>query len=166
MVLRSASDKAVPFPHQVFSKRNGVRLNLLRVGLKPGRRGLLQRHGESTDLVVVGPTLQRREHRKVDLVLEIINRVLRLPLLRRLRALPVKDHPRPWTPQALMRGGGHNVTILEGVVHFLYGHKVASVCHVAKKQCPTLIRNFLEAFVVPIARVSTATIDYQFGPKV
>jgi len=116
--------------------------------------------------VVMRLTLLRREHHKVNVVLEIINCVLRLPFLWRLRALPIKNHPGPWTSQALMRGGGHNVTILEGVVHFLYGHKVASVCHVAKKQCPTLIRNFPEAFVVPIARVSTATIDYQFGPKV
>jgi len=166
MVLRSTGDETVPFPHQELPERGGVGLHLLGVGLEGRRGGLFQRHGEGPNLVVVRATLKRRENGEVDLVLEFINGVLRLPLLGRLRTLPVEDHARPGTTQALMRRGGDNVAILEGVVHFLSSHKAANVRHVAEEQCAALVGNFPEAFVVPVTRVSASTADYHPWPKV
>jgi len=166
MVLRSTGDETVPFPHQELAERGGVGLHLLGVCLEPRRRGLFQRHGEGPNLVVVRATLKRRENGEVDFVLEFINSVLRLPLLGRLRTLPVEDHARPGTAQALMRRGGDNVAILEGVVSFLRSHKATDVRHVAEEECAALVRDFPEAFVLPVARVSAAAADYHLGPEV
>jgi len=47
MVLRGSSDKTVLFSHHGIPKRNSVGLNLLGVGLKPERWGLLQCHDKS-----------------------------------------------------------------------------------------------------------------------
>ena len=82
-------------------QRRGVGLIAARAGRSHSRRArggrhLLEGHGEGGDLVVVRPTLERREDGEVYGLLV---------------HQPVEDHPRPGAPQRLgevgrMVGGG------------------------------------------------------------
>ena len=123
MVLGSAGDKTVSLAHQVIPKGNRVGLNLLGICLEARRHGLFQSNGKGTDLVVVRTTLKGREDSEVDFVLKIINCILGLPLLGRLRSLPEEDHTRPRPPQALVGCCCHNVTVLERIINFLHKKK-------------------------------------------
>ena len=57
-----------------------LQAHLLGVGLELGGGGVLQRHSQGGDLVVVGAALERREHREVDAVLKVVGCALGLAL--------------------------------------------------------------------------------------
>ena len=63
-----------------YRRGRHLKTHLLGVGLELGGGGVLQRHGQGGDLVVVGAALERREHREVDAVLEVVGRALGLAL--------------------------------------------------------------------------------------
>jgi len=119
VVLSSFSNKLVSLAHQVVSKGNGICLDLFGIGLEPRGLDLFQGNSQSTDLVIVGTTLKRWENSEVDLVFEVINRILWLTLLWWFRALAIEDHTSPRTPQTFVGSGGDYVTVLKGVGSFL-----------------------------------------------
>lgn len=166
VVLSSTSHKLVAFAHEVVPKSNSIGPDLLSIGLESRRHGLLQGNSQSANLVVVRATLKRGENREVDLVLKVVYRIRRLPLLGRLRALPVEDHTGSRTPQALVGCGRDDVTVLKWVGSFLSGDEAADVGHVAEEEGAALVGDGAEAGVVPVAGVGAAAADDEAGAEV
>lgn len=75
--LRFLSSKTTP-TKLTLSQRLGVGHHLLLVRNKFSALRLVQRAGQSGDGVVVGPSLESREHREVDLVLDVVGDLLSL----------------------------------------------------------------------------------------
>ena len=123
VVLSSISHHLVALAHEIVSNGNSIRLHLLCIGFEARCHSLLQSNSKCRNLVVVRPTLQRWEHRKVDLVFVVIHSTLRLALLRRLRAFPVEDHASPWSSERLVGCSGNHITELKRICSFLYERK-------------------------------------------
>jgi len=75
--LRFLSSKTTP-TKLTLSQRLGVGHHLLLVRNKFSALRLVQRAGQSGDGVVVGPSLESREHREIDLVLDVVGDLLSL----------------------------------------------------------------------------------------
>merc|ERR1719421_150773 len=98
----------------------------------------------------VRTTLQTREHTIVDLILEL---------------LLEEDDAGAGATETLVSGGGHNISILEGVVGHLGGHKSRDVSHVHEQKSTTAIGYLTETGIVPLTRVSRASHDEHGGLK-
>mmetsp|Transcript_10268 Transcript_10268/g.22016 ORF Transcript_10268/g.22016 Transcript_10268/m.22016 type:complete len:284 (-) Transcript_10268:5-856(-) len=133
VVVSAASHQLVATSSQGLGQRTGVLLDLLGVGLELIRCCILEGHCQSTNLVIVGTTLQGGEDGEVDLVLVVIGGARSLTLgqaVSRLRAPPEEDHAGPWTTQGLVGGGGHHVRVLKGAGHQAGSHQTRDVGHV------------------------------------
>jgi len=76
-----------------------------------------------------------REHSRVDGLLE-------LP--------PVEDHATPGSAQALVRGRGHDVRVLEGARDHASSHKAGDVRHVGQQVRAMLVADLAHALVVNV----------------
>ena len=119
VVLSSISHHLVALAHEIVSNGNSIRLHLLCIGFEARCHSLLQSNSKCRNLVVVRPTLQRWEHRKVDLVFVVIHSTLRLALLWGLRAFPVENHSSPWPTKRFVCGSSNHITILKRICSFL-----------------------------------------------
>mmetsp|Transcript_30795 Transcript_30795/g.87102 ORF Transcript_30795/g.87102 Transcript_30795/m.87102 type:complete len:236 (-) Transcript_30795:821-1528(-) len=105
VVVCAAGDQLVPIAHEGLCQSRDVLPNLLRVVLELLGANLLEGHGQSADLVVVGAALEGGEHRKVDLFLKVVHGALGLPSLevvRRFWALAEEDHAGAGATQGLV----------------------------------------------------------------
>mmetsp|Transcript_5467 Transcript_5467/g.19950 ORF Transcript_5467/g.19950 Transcript_5467/m.19950 type:complete len:215 (-) Transcript_5467:873-1517(-) len=125
VVVGAARDQRVPQLQQPRRQRLAVAHHLLLVHCEGRLRGLLERHRQRADGVVVRAALQSREHGVVDRSLEA---VAHLP------AASEENHAAARTPQRLVRRGGHNVAVLEGVGCHARRHQAAHVRHIRKQQ--------------------------------
>ena len=72
MVLRAVSSQLVALADEELGERLRVRAHLLGVRLELGCGHLLELRGQTGDLVVVRPTLERGEDGEVDRVLVLV----------------------------------------------------------------------------------------------
>eukprot|EP00162_Nutomonas_longa_P021989 comp4956_c0_seq1/m.3941 comp4956_c0_seq1/g.3941 ORF comp4956_c0_seq1/g.3941 comp4956_c0_seq1/m.3941 type:complete len:487 (+) comp4956_c0_seq1:26-1486(+) len=138
MVVRAARADAVAMGHKPSAQRADVLDDLLLVLLELGCGRLQQRRGHARNLVVVRPTLQRREHGVVDSVHKL---------------LFGKDETRARPAQRLVCGRRDNVAVCKRRVEQLRRDKTRVVRHVACQNRAHFVRNRAEARIVEIARV-------------
>lgn len=99
---------------QSLSESLGIGQNLRLVGAEVGSLSLLKGNGQSGDGVVVRTTLVSREDGGVDGTLEVVHLVnLRLGVLPS-HTLAEEDEGSTRSSQALVGGGGDDISVLEG----------------------------------------------------
>mmetsp|Transcript_10413 Transcript_10413/g.25550 ORF Transcript_10413/g.25550 Transcript_10413/m.25550 type:complete len:289 (+) Transcript_10413:236-1102(+) len=138
VVVGAAGHQLVVKLHKARRQRGAVLDHLLLVRHKLGSGGLLERNRQRADGVVVGAALQPGEHRLVDLLLVL---------------LLVEDHTAAGAAQGLVRGGGDDVGVQEGVGHQVGGNEARDVRHVGHEVCAHLVANLAHTLVVVVARV-------------
>jgi hypothetical protein len=157
VVLCAVGDELVAELPQAVSKCHAVLLDLLLVGLKLRLLGLLQSHGESSDGVVVGATLERREDGLVDSSLKVEG-LASVGLV-----LTEEDDARARSAQRLVGGGGHDVGVLEGPGSLTSSDKTRDVGHVDHEVRADLVANGAEALVVPLAGICRTSSNDETG---
>mmetsp|Transcript_4311 Transcript_4311/g.19240 ORF Transcript_4311/g.19240 Transcript_4311/m.19240 type:complete len:282 (-) Transcript_4311:28-873(-) len=99
----------------------------------------------------MGTALEAGEHRAVDRLLVL---------------LLVEDHAAAGAAEGLVRGGGDDVAVLEGLRLLLGGDEAGDVGHVHHEHGAALVRNLAKLGVLPVAGVRGAAADDHLGPEV
>mmetsp|Transcript_98064 Transcript_98064/g.219445 ORF Transcript_98064/g.219445 Transcript_98064/m.219445 type:complete len:239 (-) Transcript_98064:866-1582(-) len=113
MVVRATGDEIEAAPLQGLPEGLGVLHHLLLVQAELRRHGLLQRHSQGGDGLVVRAALEAREHSCVDPLLQVVHDRVAL-LVHTLLTLAEEDHRTTRAPQRLVRGGRDDIRKLEG----------------------------------------------------
>ena len=118
--------------------------DLLTVLLKGWCSDLLELNGKATDLVVVRASLQHREDGKV------------YPIKQFFLA---ENYAGAGTTKTLVRSGGHDIAVLERVVHLLRGNKTTDMRNISHEVRTDTVGNLAIACVIKIPRVATGATE-------
>merc|ERR1719247_3473867 len=149
MILCPICSQFVALSLEGLSQGFRICYNILRVLHKVRRVDFKELGCQTTDLMVVGATLQCREHGHVDAVFDVWD----------LFGILVEDHPRTGPSQGLVCCCRNDVTVLERRRMLPSCHKARDVGDVCHEQCPNLIGNGSELLEIKSAWISGESSD-------
>mmetsp|Transcript_53782 Transcript_53782/g.120641 ORF Transcript_53782/g.120641 Transcript_53782/m.120641 type:complete len:331 (+) Transcript_53782:191-1183(+) len=162
VVLSTLRRKFVALADQELRKCGGVSLDLLGVRLELGGGDLLELRRQTSDLVVVRTTLQRREDSLVDCLLVAIHG--RAGLVG-LGTPPEEDHPRARATQRLVRRGRDNIAEIKSVRRLASGNQPADVRNVRHHERTRCVADLADARIIPITGVRRGAGHDQLGAE-
>mmetsp|Transcript_14117 Transcript_14117/g.30759 ORF Transcript_14117/g.30759 Transcript_14117/m.30759 type:complete len:326 (-) Transcript_14117:22-999(-) len=114
--------------------------------------------------MIVRPTLQTREHSKVDFVFQIVHNGVPL-LIGSLLSLSIKDHGTTWTTQTLVCGCCDNVRVGEARRNNFGRDETGNMRHVRHDVGADAVGNLTNAFVINQTRVCRCPCHNQLWAK-
>mmetsp|Transcript_37835 Transcript_37835/g.75400 ORF Transcript_37835/g.75400 Transcript_37835/m.75400 type:complete len:381 (-) Transcript_37835:18-1160(-) len=155
VVVRAVAGELVALRLQRLGEGVRVGHDMLRVLLELRRAHLQKLRGQRADLVVVRATLQPREHRHVDALLDV----------RQLVAVLEEDHTRPRAAEGLVRRRRHHVAVLEGRRVQARGDEAADVGDVRHQVRADLVGDLAELLEVHDPRVGRGAAEDHLRPE-
>mmetsp|Transcript_56900 Transcript_56900/g.101542 ORF Transcript_56900/g.101542 Transcript_56900/m.101542 type:complete len:235 (+) Transcript_56900:767-1471(+) len=153
MVIRTSRGQTVTLLHQIFTQRLGVSLNLQHILLELRFHNLNQLSCNASNLVNMRTPLTGGEDSVVD---RLLNQAFAFGSL-----LLEEYHSRAGTTQTFVGGGGHEISVLERIIHNTGSDQTGDVGHVHQQIGTDGIRNFTELGVIPLTGVGRTASDQQ-----
>lgn len=137
--------------------------NLRLVGMEIWSLGLLQCHGKGSDGVVMRTALVAREHGVVDGALEVVHLILLGLGVLSANTLAEEDQSATGSAQALVAGGGDDISMLERTGKDLGRNKAGDVGHIRQHIRANLVADITDALVVDQSAVGTRAGNNDLG---
>ena len=143
MVIGATRDNVVAQSHEALGQRLRVARHLLGVGFKIVGERLAKGHSLGRDNVLQRPALGAREHARIEQGRHLTNFALRRFQAERIvEILAQHDEAAARAAQSFVRGGGHNVAMLEGRVQQTGGNEGRGVRNIGQQQGTHFVGGF------------------------
>ena len=120
MVIRTSRNQSVASSQQLLGHGLGIGQDLALVGNELGRIHLLHVRRDRTNLLIVGATLKAGEDSVVNLLRDVAV------------ILFGEDHAGTRSLQRLVRGGHHNISVIERSVLKTCSNKATDMAYIGK----------------------------------
>jgi hypothetical protein len=146
MVIGTTRNDIVAEGLELFHHGQSIGEHLLLILLKLHRLDLFQRDSDSSDGVVVGTTLQTREHCRINLLLQLVLDLIAFLVF--LASNAIIDQSTSRTPQSFVCSCSHNICLPKRAWNHPSSHEPRGMSNISEQVGSNRIAYLSELFVV------------------